>query len=105
MLTDHEITHIAKLARIELNPDHREKFKKELSTVLDYISLLEKADTSGVDPLYQVTGLTNRTRPDEHRGDFVMDEKLTDYLIGQAPTHEGRLIKVKTVKQGGGGRK
>lgn len=98
MLTDKEVTHIAKLARLELEPEHKEKLKKELSSVLDYISLLEKADTSGVEPLYQVTGLTDRTRPDEHRGDFVMDEKLTEYLVGQAPMHEGRLVKVKTVK-------
>ena len=104
MLTDKELEHVAKLARIELDDGHREKFKKELSSILDYISLLEKADASGVEPLYQVTGLTNRTRPDEYRGDFVMDKKLTDHLIGQAPTHEGRLIKVKTVKQGVGSR-
>ena len=98
MLTDKEITHIAKLARLELEPEHKEKLKKELSSVLDYISLLEKADTSGVEPLYQVTGLVGRTRLDEHRGDFTVDEKLTDLLIGQAPMHEERLIKVKTVK-------
>ena len=98
MLTDKEIDHIAKLARIELDHEHKEHLKKDLSSILDYIALLEKADTSGVEPLYQVTGLADQTRPDVHRGDFEMDEKLTDYLVGQAPMHEGRLVKVKTVK-------
>lgn len=98
MLTDAELTHIAKLARIELDHAHAEKFKKDLSSVLDYIEQLNAVDTSGMEPLYQVTGLENRTRPDEHRGDFVMDKKLTEYLIGQAPAHRERLVRVKGVK-------
>jgi aspartyl-tRNA(Asn)/glutamyl-tRNA(Gln) amidotransferase subunit C len=98
MLTDAEITHIAKLARLELDDAHKEKFQKELSSVLSYIEQLNSVDTSGVEPLYQVTGLTNQTRADERRGDFVMDEQLTKYLIGQAPMRQERLVKVRSVK-------
>lgn len=98
MLTDTEIDHIAKLARIELDHTHREKFKKELSSIIGYIDTLNAVDVAGVEPLYQVTGLQNQTRPDKYRGDFVMDEKLTEYLIGQAPAREGRLVKVQSVK-------
>ena len=98
MLTDKEIDHIAKLARLELDHEHKEKFKKELSSILGYIEKLNEVNTDHVTPLYQVTGLTNQTRPDEHRGDFVMDEALTKLLIGQAPGHQERLVKVKTVK-------
>jgi aspartyl-tRNA(Asn)/glutamyl-tRNA(Gln) amidotransferase subunit C len=98
MLTDTELAHIAKLARIELDAAHTEKFKKDLSSVLEYIDQLNTVDTSGVAALYQVTGLENQTRSDEHRGDFVVDDKLTEYLIGQAPAHQGRLVKVKGVK-------
>ena len=98
MLTDKEIDHIAKLARLELDHEHRDKFKKELSSILTYIEKLNEVNTDRVEPLYQVTGLTNQTRPDEHRGDFVVDEQLTQWLVGQAPSHQGRLIKVKTVK-------
>ncbi|KKT57120.1 MAG: hypothetical protein UW52_C0071G0007, partial [Candidatus Gottesmanbacteria bacterium GW2011_GWA1_44_24b] len=35
MLTDNEVSHIAKLARLELNETEKEKFKKELSAILD----------------------------------------------------------------------
>lgn len=98
MLTDSEIEHIAKLARIELSGEMKLRLKHDLSEVLDYIALLEKADTSGVEPLYQVTGLQNQTRTDERRGAFVMDETLMKYLVGQAPHVQGRLIKVKSVK-------
>jgi aspartyl-tRNA(Asn)/glutamyl-tRNA(Gln) amidotransferase subunit C len=98
MLTEKEIEHIAKLARLELTHEMRERMRKDLSSVLDYIALLETADTSGVEPLYQVTGLQNQTRPDMHRGDFSMDAVATERLIGQAPAQQGRFVKVKSVK-------
>lgn len=97
-MTAEEIDHIAKLARIELDHEHKQQFKKELSSILDYIAALNAVDTSGIQPLYQVTGLADQTRPDEYRGDFVMDGRLTQWLIEQAPMHEGRLVKVKSVK-------
>ena len=110
MLTDSEIEHIAKLARIELSGEMRARMKHDLSEVLDYIALLEKAETAGVEPLYQVTGLQNQTRPDQRRGDLpvgrqalVPDEKLTEYLVGQAPHRQGRLVKVKGVRRQVGG--
>lgn len=98
MLTDTEIDHIAKLARIELSDALRTRMKHDLSEVIDYIAQLEKADTSGVEPLYQVTGLQNQTRPDVRRGDFAMDGKLLEYLVGQAPHTKERFVKVKSVK-------
>jgi aspartyl-tRNA(Asn)/glutamyl-tRNA(Gln) amidotransferase subunit C len=98
MLTDAEVNHIAKLARIELTDEMRERMKHDLSNVLEYIEMLNSVDTSGVEPLYQVTGLQNQTRPDEPRGDFVMDDKLTEYLVKQAPSNQERFIKVKAVK-------
>mgnify|MGYP001559273909 CR=1 FL=1 len=98
MLTEKEIEHIAKLARLELTHEMRERMRKDLSSVLDYIALLETADTSGVEPLYQVTGLQNQTRPDVRRGDFSMDAAATERLIGQAPAQQGRFVKVKSVK-------
>lgn len=98
MLTDKEVDHIATLARIELTDDMRERMKRDLTKVLDYIALLDEADTSGIEPLYQVTGLQNQTRTDEPRGDFVMDNVLLERLVGQAPAHQDRMVKVKSVK-------
>jgi len=98
MLTDKEVDHIAKLARIELSDEMRERMKNDLTKVLDYIALLDGVDTSGVEPLYQVTGLQNRTRPDVHRSDFTVDDVLLGRLVGQAPAHQGRTIKVKSIK-------
>lgn len=99
MLTDAEVEKIAKLARIELSDALRERMKKDLSSILGYIDQLNAVDTSGVEPLYQVTGLQNQARPDEHRGDWPMNEKLAELLVGQAPHREGPYVKVQSVKQ------
>ena len=97
MLTDKEIQHIAKLARIKLTPGEEGRFKNELSSVLDYVKQLDKLDTNDIEPLYQTTGLINSTRPDQDRGEFKMDENLNEKLIDQAPQKEKRFIKVKSV--------
>ena len=65
MLTDKEIQHIAKLARIDLTKQEKTKFKKELSSILDYIKQLNKLDTEGIEPLYQAGGIVNALRKDE----------------------------------------
>ena len=93
MLTDNEVSHVAKLARLELNETEKEKFKKELSAILDYVETLNKADTSNVEPLMQVTGLVNSVREDESRG----IEYKPEFLIGQAPESKNNLVKVKAI--------
>ncbi len=97
MLSDSEVEHIAKLARITIGEGEREKLKKDLSAILGYIEMLNKADTSSVEPLYQTAGLVNATRADEPRGEFKMDDKLEELLIGQAPARKERFVKVKSI--------
>lgn len=97
MLTDQEVEHIAKLARITISESEKEKLKKDLSAILGYIEKLNSTDTSSVEPLYQTTGLVNATRTDEPRGEFVMNEKLEELLIGQAPARKERFVKVKSI--------
>src|SRR5258706_11061135 len=97
MLTDKEIKHIAKLARLELDEKTEKKLQQELSSILGYVEQLNEVKTDKVQPLYQTTGLVNSFRADEPRGDFKMDEKLNELLVGQAPQKEGRYVKVKTI--------
>ena len=97
MLSDTELDHIAKLARINIEPEKRDQLKKDLSAILDYIEKLNKADTNSVEPLYQTTGLINTTRADNSRGEFPMTKKLEELLIGQAPQSQNRFVRVKSI--------
>lgn len=95
MLTDKEVNHISALARIGLDDAMRERMKKDLSSILDYVTVLQSVPTETVQPLYQVTGLTDTMRPDEHRNEFPSSPEQDALLAGQAPSAQGRLVKVK----------
>ncbi len=97
MLTDKEVRHIASLARIKITEKEEKSLKKDLSSILEYIEKLNEVDTTGVEPLYQTTGLVNSFRNDESRGEFEMNENLNEKLVGQAPYKENRFVKVKSV--------
>ncbi len=97
MLTDTDVERIARLARLELTDAEKVSLKKDLSSILDYIAKLDTADTSTIEPLYQTTGLVNSVREDEPRAEFPMTEKLFDLLVGQAPAHKDRLVKVRSI--------
>ena len=97
MLTEKEVQHIAKLVRIKLTGKEEDKFKKELSSILDYINKLNELDTENVEPLYQVTGLTNALREDSYRKDFKTDKESRDKFLNQAPGSENGFIKVKSI--------
>lgn len=59
------VKHIAKLARIKLSEKEVEKFSGQLSSVFEYMEILEEVDTDGVAETAQVTGLENVMEKDE----------------------------------------
>ena len=93
MLTDTEVEHIAKLARIKITDSERETFKGELSSILDYVAKLNEVNTDNVQPLRQITGLSNMTRADEPKEEAGNKE----LLVSQAPSKENNFVKVKSV--------
>lgn len=98
MLTADEVDKIAALARLDLTGELRERMKKDLSSILDFVAQLERVDTSGVEPLYQVTGLQNALRTDGSERPWPIGPELTDLLVGQAPHHHDRFVKVRSIK-------
>lgn len=92
-LTREAVLKLARLARLKLTETEIEKFRVELSEILDYVEQLEKADTEGLAPTYQVTGLKNVMRDDEP----IDYEAKPDDLLKLAPATEKRQYKVKRV--------
>ncbi len=68
-LTADQVRHIAKLARLNISDDEVDKFATELTSILQYIDMLQEVDTKNVEASTQVTGLTNGNRVDEIRAD------------------------------------
>ncbi len=92
ILTISEVDHVAKLARIELSPKDREKFRQQMAAILEYIDQINEVDTEKVDPTWQVTGLENIQRPDKAQG-FMANELLID----AAPDSQDQQVRVKAV--------
>lgn len=94
-LTKEQILHVARLARLGLEPAEVEKFQKELSGILDYVGQLNEVNTDGIEPTAQVTGLLNRMRPDAVSfGGLGSPDQLI--ACSSLPIEE-RQIKVKKV--------
>ena len=75
-LTEDEVKHVAKLAKLSLTSQEVKKFQKQLSEVLDYVDVLKKVDTKGIEPTSQVTGLENIFRPDKPGKSLLPEEVL-----------------------------
>jgi aspartyl-tRNA(Asn)/glutamyl-tRNA(Gln) amidotransferase subunit C len=63
-ITKRELEHLAKLARIELDPKEEEKLLKDLGAILDYFKELQALDTSTITPMTGGTDLRNVFRED-----------------------------------------
>ncbi|MBI2588713.1 Asp-tRNA(Asn)/Glu-tRNA(Gln) amidotransferase subunit GatC [Candidatus Saccharibacteria bacterium] len=92
-LTRDAVLKLAHLSRLKLTEAEIESFRTELAEILDYVKQLDKADTKGLEPTYQVTGLKNVMREDKTK-DY--QAKPADLLKG-APAVEKNQFKVGRV--------
>ncbi|MDP3800017.1 MAG: Asp-tRNA(Asn)/Glu-tRNA(Gln) amidotransferase subunit GatC, partial [bacterium] len=86
MISKEEVKKIAQLARIEISEDQVEKYQAELSAILDFVGELSKANTKGVEPIRQITGLESIFKKHEDRG--LLGQNDGKSLVNQAPEHK-----------------
>ena len=91
-LSKEEVKKLSELCRIQLTDAEIEKFQKELTSVLDYASELQKVDTTGVEEISQVTGLSNVVREDRERL-----SELRDAIIERFPERKDDFLKIKSI--------
>ena len=75
-LSQEQVRHIAKLARLGLSDDEVKKFSTQLTNILQYVEILSEVDTSSVEATNQVTGLKNVMREDAVNGDWTTRDEL-----------------------------
>jgi len=92
-LTRDDVIHLASLAKLALTDEEIERFRKDLSKILDYVAQLQAVDISGLEPTSQVTGLLNVERVDEVEN-YGYDPKV---LLDNVPEVEADQIKVRRV--------
>ncbi len=96
MISKETVEHIAKLARIELSEEEKEKLGKDLSSILDYVEKLNKVDTAKIKGISQVTGLSSVMRDDERRKDNKQ-LAIRDKLLREAPKRKKDYVQVPKI--------
>ncbi len=79
-LTDQEVAHIAKLARIRLSGDELPHYAGEINGILKWIEQLSEVNTDGVEALLSVS---NQLLP--WRADVVNDGNQQEAVLKNAP--------------------
>ncbi len=86
------VEHVALLARLELSEQEIGTYTEQLNTILDYAAILEKLDTSEVQPTAHAVPLHNVLREDEVRASMPQEKVLQN-----APDAENGFFRVPKI--------
>ncbi len=91
-LSREEVLHIALLARVGVTEADVDKFREQLSNILENFQALQQVDTANVPPTAQSIALKNVIREDEVASSMTQDEVLSN-----APQRIENFFKIKAV--------
>lgn len=91
-LSADEVRHVAKLANLYLTDEEVEKYRHQLTGILQHVQSLQAIDCTGVEATGHATASTTVLRKDEP-GNPLEQEQVT----ANAPETSGEFIRVKAV--------
>ena len=93
VISDETIEYVGILAKLELNEEEKERAKKDMGEMLDYIDKLNELDTSGIEPMSHVFPVQN-----VFREDVVTNGDGSEETLRNAPEEKDGGFKVpKTI--------
>ncbi len=91
-LSREEVLHIAALARLGLDEAETEKFREQLSNILENFEILQQVDTTNVPPTTQSVDLQNVLRDDKATASYPRRQ-----ILANAPYAEEGYFRVKAI--------
>ena len=91
-LSREEVEHIALLARLGLSEADVEKFREQLSNILENFTALQQVDTTDVPPTSHALAVQNVIRPDQVALSLPQAE-----VLANAPRQDEQCFRVKAV--------
>lgn len=88
-----DLDHIAKLARIKLTDSEKAIFLPQLESILEYFDVLNKVDTTNINPTYQVNLQSNVLRQDIVATSLSQKEALST----ANQTKDGYFVVTRTI--------
>lgn len=92
-ISKEDVQHLARLSSLQLDDAEAESLRADIENIVSYVQQLGELDTSGVEPTYQTTSLSNVWRED------IVDNYgiSSDDLLSLAPESQDSQIKVPKV--------
>lgn len=91
-LTRAEVERIAELARLKLTPEEIDRFREQLSGILDHFARLQGLDTEAIPPTFSVLESRSPLRPDQPAPGLSRDS-----LLSNAPEAEANQFRVPPI--------
>ncbi len=91
-LTREQVDHIARLARLNLSDEERERYREQLSAILDYFQRLQEFDTESITPTFRAVESHRLPRQDEVQASLPRAE-----LLANAPEVEQDQFRVPPI--------
>jgi aspartyl-tRNA(Asn)/glutamyl-tRNA(Gln) amidotransferase subunit C len=88
-LTRHQVLHVARLARLELTEEEVERFREQLSAILEAVGTVSELDLDDVEPTSHPLDVVNVWAEDEPRPSLSLEEALAN-----APDPKGGTFRV-----------
>jgi aspartyl-tRNA(Asn)/glutamyl-tRNA(Gln) amidotransferase subunit C len=86
------VDHVARLARLALTEEERDRFTRQLAALLDHFAALQALDTEGVEPTSQIVEPTGAIREDAARPGLARDA-----ILAGAPASQDGFFNVPAV--------
>ena len=77
-ISKEEVEYVARLARLRLSEEEKERFTHQLDQILEYVQQLNQLDTENVPPTSHVLALKNVWRKDEVKPSLPLSEALSN---------------------------
>ena len=91
-VTEKDVQYIANLARLQVTEEEAKSYAKDMSSILEYMELLNEVDTSNVKPLEHVIDLDSRFRIDKAEQPLSHEDALKN-----APDADSDYFRVPKV--------
>jgi aspartyl-tRNA(Asn)/glutamyl-tRNA(Gln) amidotransferase subunit C len=86
------VEHVARLARLALTEEERERFAGQLARILEYCAKLDAMPIDDVPATLHVLPVTNVLRPDAVTASLRRDD-----VLAEAPAHDSGYFQVPRV--------
>ena len=91
-ISEKDVDKIARLAKLELSDEERERYASQLDSIVAYVEKLSEVDTTGVEPLAHVNDILNVWREDKSRSSLSEEE-----VFKNSPKHDKEFFLVPKV--------